>query len=65
MPGNLGISEDSFDYDEYVKREFEGKAPPDEKRRRFWRMIGILVLVSFLVPVVYVLVSALLRGNSN
>lgn len=65
MSGNLGISEDSFDYDEYVKREFEGEVPPAEKRRRFWRMVGIVVLVSFLVPVVYVLVSALLRGNSN
>ena len=61
--GNLGVSEDSFDYEEYVRREFEGEAAPDERRRRFWKLVGLILLGSFLVPVVYVIASALLSGN--
>ena len=63
--GNLGVSEDSFNYDDYVKREFEGEATPDEKRRRFWRMVGFVVLGTFLIPVIYVLVLALAGGGSE
>ena len=63
--GNLGIPEDSFDYDEYVKREFEGEAAPDEKRRRFWRMVGLVVLICFALPVGYWLIAGLLGGTSR
>ena len=56
---NLGIPDDSFDYDEYVRREFEGHTPGDE-RRRFWRKVGIALLVVLLFPVIYFAITALL-----
>jgi hypothetical protein len=64
-PGNLGIPEESFDYEEYVKREFGGEAAPDEKRRRFWRMVGLGVLLAFAFPVGYWLLAGLLGGTSR
>lgn len=59
---NLGIPDDSFDYDEFVKREFEGEASGD-KRRRFWKTAGVILLVIFLFPAGYLLISALLRSG--
>ena len=44
-PGNLGIPDESFDYEEYVKREFGGEASPEEKRGRFWKIVGLVVLI--------------------
>ena len=57
---NLGIPddpEDSFNYDEYVRREFEGYTPADQ-RRRFWQKIGILLLVVLLLPLIYLAISS-------
>jgi hypothetical protein len=51
--GNLGIPEDSFDYDEYVKREFGGESTPAESRQRSWRIIAVLLLVAFGFPLIY------------
>ena len=45
--GNLGVPEESFDYEEYVKREFGGERSPDESRRRKWKMTAIVLLVVF------------------
>ena len=64
-PGNLGIPEESFDYEDYVKREFGGEPSPDEKRRRFWRMVGLVLLLCFALPVGYWLIAGLLAGNSR
>ena len=64
-PGNLGIPEDSFDYEDFVKREFDGETAPDEKRRHFWRMVGLIVLLCFALPVGYWLIAGLLGGTSR
>jgi hypothetical protein len=43
---SLGIPDDSFDYDDYVKREFEGENP----KRKFgalWITVAILLLLAF------------------
>lgn len=58
---DLGIPDDSFDYDEYVKREFEGESP-HLRRRRFWRMVGIVLLLLSLFPVLYYILIPLLTG---
>ena len=56
---NIGIPDDSFDYDEYVRREFEGETPGDQ-RQRFWRKVGIGLLVVLLLPLIYIAISAVL-----
>lgn len=55
---NLGIPDDSFDYEEFVKREFDGVKNP-EGRHRFWRLTGIILLILFLFPALYFLIVAL------
>jgi hypothetical protein len=43
----LGIpTDDEFDYDEYVQREFQGKKPK-RKLQRLWTAVGVLLLVLF------------------
>jgi len=59
---NLGIPDDSFDYDEWIKREFETESP-DEKRRRFWRIIGIVLLLLLAFPVLYWALIAILGAR--
>ena len=43
----MGIPVDEeFDYDEYVKREFEG-AKPQRKRKALWTAVAIVILLLF------------------
>lgn len=64
-PGNLGIPEESFDYEDFMQREFGGGHAAVEKRERFWRLVGIIVLVSFLLPIGYFVLAAFLRSGSR
>ena len=41
---SLGIPDDSFDYEEFLKREFDNESPVD-RRQKFWRGVGIALLV--------------------
>jgi hypothetical protein len=41
--------EDSFDYDRFVKREFEGKAPALRGLHRLWWLAAVLVLAAFIL----------------
>jgi predicted nucleic acid-binding Zn ribbon protein len=46
--GALGIpDEEDFDYNEFVKREFDGEEPK-RKMHFVWVIVAILLLVSFL-----------------
>jgi hypothetical protein len=42
----LGIPDDSFDYDEFVQREFQGKSPK-RKLQWLWFFAALLVIVAF------------------
>lgn len=43
----LGIPDDSFNYEEFVEREFEGKKPK-RKLQIVWVIVAILLVVSLL-----------------
>lgn len=43
---DLGLPDDSFDYDEFVKREFEGKQP---RRRLEWLWIIVALILVLLL----------------
>jgi uncharacterized membrane protein YvbJ len=45
---SLDLPDDNFDYDEFVKREFEGK-PARRKSHWLWWSTAILLLVLFVV----------------
>ncbi len=47
VSGRLGIDTGEFDYDEFRKREFEGKEPARPKRTLVW--IGLVVIVAALI----------------
>ena len=42
----LGIPSESFDYEEFVKREFEGEKPK-QKVRWVWLVTGVVLLAIF------------------
>jgi len=42
----LGLPDDSFDYDEYVKREFEGENPR-RKNGALWAVVAVILLALF------------------
>jgi predicted amidophosphoribosyltransferase len=44
----IGVPDDSFDYDEFVKREFERKKP-QRRMQIVWVIAAILLIVSFLL----------------
>ena len=47
---DLGVPDDSFDYDEFVKREFEGGKGRNNSRRKLqivWAVVAILLVLSF------------------
>lgn len=46
---NLGIPEDSFNYDDFVEREFGGKKPPRESRRTLWAVVAVIVILAVLL----------------
>ena len=58
--GNLGIPEESFDYNEYVKREFDGDDGAEEKRGRKWKITAIVLLVVFGFSAAYFLIVRLI-----
>ena len=45
--GDLGLPDEEFDYEEFVKREFGGKKPIPRGIHWFWWIVGILVLAAF------------------
>jgi hypothetical protein len=45
----LGLPDDSFDYDDFVKREFEAKNPASRRLHWLWWLVAVLVLAAFLV----------------
>lgn len=48
--GRLGLPDDSFDYDEFVKEEFGGKKSPIPRGLRwYWWLIAIALVLSFIV----------------
>jgi ribosomal protein L40E len=60
---SLGIPDDeSFNYSEWVKREF-GDEAPDAKRRRFWRWVGLILVGLLFLPVAYFVLVALFRAR--
>ena len=44
---SLDLPDESFDYDEYVKREFEGK-PPEQSRKALWFVVALILALLFL-----------------
>lgn len=44
----LDLSEEEFDYDDYVKREFGGKSPVPHGIHWFWWVVAVLILGAFL-----------------
>jgi hypothetical protein len=45
----LGIPDEKFDYDEFVRRELEGRPPPARPLRWLWLLVAVLLLIGFLV----------------
>jgi hypothetical protein len=61
--GNLGIPEDSFNYEDYVKREFGGESSAETKRAGKWKMTAVVLLLLLGFPVIYfVIVTVLGKG---
>jgi hypothetical protein len=56
---NLGIPDDSFDYGEYIKREFEDEESQKSRRKRVITITAILLLLLF-VPGLYYLAAYVL-----
>ena len=45
---NLGLPDETFDYDEFVAREFGGKKPIPRGMHWFWWAVAVLVLAALL-----------------
>jgi zinc-ribbon domain len=48
----LGLPDDSFDYNEFVKREFGDKQRQPQKLYWFWWVVAVVVLVAFLLVLI-------------
>jgi hypothetical protein len=46
--GGLDLPDQDFDYDEFVKREFEGKNPVPRGIHWFWWVVALLIVGLFL-----------------
>jgi predicted nucleic acid-binding Zn ribbon protein len=46
---DLGIPDDSFDYEDFVEREFEGKKSK-RKLTWLWFLIALLLVLAFVLP---------------
>lgn len=44
----LGLPDDSFDYQDYVQREFGGRKAVPRGLNRFWWCVAVAVLIAFL-----------------
>jgi predicted nucleic acid-binding Zn ribbon protein len=42
----LGLPDEAFDYDEFVGRELEGRAPR-RRHARFWWVVAVVLLVAW------------------
>ena len=49
---DLGLPDDEFDYDDFVKREFGGEKPVPRGIHWFWWTVAILLLVGFVIAFV-------------
>ena len=45
----LELPEESFDYEDFVKREFEGKNPVPRGLHWFWWVVGVALVASLLL----------------
>jgi hypothetical protein len=45
---NLGLPDDSFDYDDFVEREFEGKTGKQHKLHWVWWLAAVLLVTALL-----------------
>ena len=45
----LALPEESFDYDDFVKREFEGKGPVPRGVHWFWWIVAVALLAGLVV----------------
>ena len=45
----LGLPEESFDYDDFIKREFGGEGPVPRGIHWFWWVVGLVLVLAFLV----------------
>lgn len=46
---NLGIPDDRFDYDDFVKREFEGAEVKPRGLPWGWWIVGVILLIAFVL----------------
>jgi hypothetical protein len=53
--GGYDQSQDDFDYDEYLEREFENKPPI----RRLWIFVAWVLLAAMLFPVALQIIAAI------
>ena len=44
---DLGLPDENFDYEEFVKREFGGKSPVPRGMRWFWWLMAAIILAAF------------------
>jgi len=50
---SLGLPDESFDYDEFVKREFgDEEARSPQKLYWFWWVVAVVLLVAFLLVLI-------------
>ncbi len=47
--GGLDLPDEEFDYDDYVKREFEGEGIKPRGVRWYWWLVAVGLLVGFVV----------------
>ena len=43
----IDLPDDNFDYDDFVKREFEGKTPEPRGMHWFWWLVAVIILGAF------------------
>jgi hypothetical protein len=46
---HLGLPEEEFDYDDFVKREFVAPKPVPRGLHWFWWLVAVLILVTFVL----------------
>jgi hypothetical protein len=49
---NLGLPDDEFDYDDFVKREFGEKKPMPHGIAWYWWLVAVGLLLALVLPVI-------------
>ncbi len=49
---SLGLPDENFDYDEFVKRELSGKSEKPRGLAPFWWVVAIVVLITLILMLV-------------